>query len=59
MRMAEGRTTHNNRKILTPCQTIRKRQTLISMPVAVLDRMITTGRKAIEDGLSELKKRAS
>jgi hemerythrin superfamily protein len=34
-------------------------QTLISMPVAVLDKMITTGRKAIEDGLSELKKRAS
>ena len=34
-------------------------QTLISMPVAVLDRMITTGRKAFEDGLAELKTRAS
>jgi hemerythrin-like domain-containing protein len=34
-------------------------QTLISMPVAVLDRMITTGRKAVEDGLAELKKRTS
>src|SRR3954470_20247573 len=34
-------------------------QTLIAMPVAVLDRMITTGRKAVEDGLTQLKKRAS
>lgn len=34
-------------------------QTLIAMPVAVLDKVITTGRKAVEDGLKELKKRAS
>jgi hemerythrin superfamily protein len=34
-------------------------QTLIAGPVAVLDRFITTGRKAVEDGLAELKKRAS
>ena len=34
-------------------------QALISMPVALLDHMITTGRKAVEDGLNELKRRAS
>jgi hemerythrin superfamily protein len=34
-------------------------QTLIAMPVAVLDRFITTGRKAVEDGIAELKRRAS
>ena len=34
-------------------------QTLIAMPVAVLDRLVTTGRKAVEDGIAELRKRAS
>jgi hemerythrin superfamily protein len=34
-------------------------QTLIAGPVSVLDRFITTGRKAVEDGLTQLKKRAS
>jgi hemerythrin-like domain-containing protein len=34
-------------------------QTLIAMPAAVIDRMITTGRKAVEDVVAELRKRAA
>ena len=34
-------------------------QTLIAMPVAVLDRLVTTGRKAVEDVVAEIRKRAA
>jgi hemerythrin superfamily protein len=33
--------------------------TLLSLPVSVLDHVITTGRKAVEDGINQLKRRAS
>src|SRR5688572_971514 len=34
-------------------------QTLIAMPVAVLDKLVTTGRKAVEDVVAEIRKRAA
>lgn len=34
-------------------------QTLVAMPMAIIDRLVTTGRKAVEDGVAELKRRAS
>jgi hypothetical protein len=37
----------------------RPLQTLIALPVAILDRLLTTGRRAVEGGVAELRKRAS
>lgn len=34
-------------------------QTLIAMPVAVLDRLVATGRKAVDDVVAEIRKRAA